>query len=182
MSRTKSVATIGPATCTAAMLRELAAAGMSIARLNGSHATLDWHRQAIELIRATLPEVPILLDIPGRKIRTTALAHEPEFAAGGRVVLTTDASHDGREKVPVSYSDLHRDLKAGDVIFADDGTLRFVVEGIEGRDVVCRAEVACTLRSRKGINVPMVRLGMSLVTDRDRQMITFARQIGRAHV
>lgn len=151
---------------------------MAVARMNGSHADLDWHRAAIALVRATLPGTPILLDIPGRKIRTTLLAHEPSFAAGDRLVLTTDTSFDGREKVPVNYAGLHRDVNAGDIIFADDGTLRFVVEAVAGADIVCRAEVAGTLRSRKGINVPFVRLAMALVTDRDRQMIAFARENG----
>jgi pyruvate kinase len=176
--KTKIVATIGPASGTADMLRQLQAAGMSVARLNGSHATLDWHRDAIRLIREAVPGVPILLDIPGRKVRTTRLAHEPQFGIGDRVTLTTDTAHDGTQKVPVSYGDLHRDLHAGDVIFADDGTLRFTVEAIVERDIVCRAEVAGTLRSRKGINVPMVRLQMALITDRDREMVAFAREHG----
>jgi pyruvate kinase len=151
---------------------------MSVVRLNGSHASLEWHREAIALVRHALPDTPILLDIPGRKIRTTQLAHEPQFGVGDRVVLTTDTAYDGRDKVPVSYSDLHRDMAAGDIIFADDGTLRFVVDAVEGRDIVCRARVGGTLRSRKGINVPLVRLRMPLVTDRDRQMIAFARDTG----
>lgn len=178
MTRTKIVATIGPASSDEATLRAFVSAGMSVARLNGSHANLDWHRDAIALLRRVVPDVPILLDIPGRKVRTTLLAHEPVFAVGDRIVLTTEPGHDGREKVPVSYADLHRDLKAGDVIFADDGTLRFTVEGVAGRDITCRAEVAGTLRSRKGINVPMVRLNMALVTDRDRQMVEFAKTHG----
>lgn len=178
MTRTKIVATIGPASCAAETVRAFHAAGMSVARLNGSHADLDWHRHAIGLLREIVPDVPILLDIPGRKIRTTQLAHEPQFALGDRIVLTTDTAHDGRDKVPVSYADLHRDLHDGDVIFADDGTLRFVVESIAGRDIVCRAQVAGTLRSRKGINVPMVQLGLALITDRDRQMVAFARDTG----
>lgn len=178
MSRTKIVATIGPVTCNPESLRALAAEGMSVARLNGSHATLDWHRSAIELIRSTLPHVPILLDIPGRKIRTVSLAHEPEFAVGENIVLTTDTSSSDREKVPVTYPNLHADLKPGDIVFADDGTLRFVVDAIEGKDIVCRAQVPGRLKSRKGINVPLVRLNMPLVTDRDREMIAFARETG----
>lgn len=60
MSRTKIVATIGPKTDNPAALRKLAAAGLDIARLNGSHADLDWHAHTIELIHEALPEVPIL--------------------------------------------------------------------------------------------------------------------------
>ncbi len=176
MSRTKIVATIGPATCDPASLRALAEAGMSVARLNGSHADLDWHANAIATTHATLPDMPILLDIPGRKIRTVQLAHEPRFTTGETVVLTTDLSHDGHEKVPVNYPHLHEDLSEGDVVLADDGTLRFTVASVSGQDIACRAEVDGILRSRKGINVPNVSLRTELVTDRDRKMIAFTRE------
>ncbi|UTW51629.1 pyruvate kinase [bacterium SCSIO 12827] len=175
MTPTKIVATIGPATATPEMLRRLSEFGMSIARLNGSHADLDWHRDAIKLIRDTLPQTPILLDIPGRKVRTIQLAHEPSFSAGDTLILTTDTVHDGTEKVPVNYANLHKDVEPGTTILADDGTLRFTVMEINGPDIVCRADVNGTLRSRKGINVPNVRLGTDLITQRDHDMVAFAR-------
>lgn len=178
MSRVRIVATIGPATNNAASLRALAEAGMSVARLNGSHGDLEWHRATIALLRKTLPQLPILLDIPGRKIRTVGLKHEPSFAAGDTIMLTTEPDHDGRKKVPVNYDRLHEDLKAGHTILADDGTLRFTVTAVRGRDILCRAETPGTLRSRKGINVPFVKLNTALVTERDHKMVGFAREMG----
>lgn len=176
MSNRKIVATIGPATDSVESITRLRAAGMSVARLNGSHADLDWHARAIRRIREAAPDVPILMDIPGRKVRTIQLAHEPTFALGEVLILTTDLAHDGREKVPVNYSALHEDLLPGHIILADDGQLRFTVVAIHGRDIHCRAEAAGTLRSAKGINVPMVTLRTALVTDRDRRMIAFLRE------
>jgi len=82
MSKTKIVATIGPESNNRETLLSLYDAGMNVARLNGSHADLDWHHNTILLIRETLPDVPILIDIPGRKIRTLQLAHEPKFSVG----------------------------------------------------------------------------------------------------
>ncbi|MDO8463845.1 MAG: pyruvate kinase [Gallionella sp.] len=174
MRHTRIVCTIGPASLQNSTLLALYDAGLSVARLNGSHADLDWHRAAIKKIHDILPEVPILLDIPGRKIRTIQLLHEPSFSVGDTLVLTTDLSHDGREKVPVNYSNLHDDLSVGDTILADDGTLRFTVTGIEGRDIYCRVETSGQLKSRKGINVPFVCLNTPQVTPRDEQMIAFA--------
>ncbi len=174
MPQTKIVVTIGPVTCNRESLFALDEAGMSVARLNGSHADLEWHSAAIQLIRSLLPNLPILLDIPGRKIRTVLLAHEPNFAAGDRIVLTTDLSFDGHTKVPVNYLSLHADVKPGDIIVADDGTLGFSVEAVEGSDIICRATRRGTLRSRKGINVPFVKLNTSLIGERDRQMIALA--------
>jgi len=175
VSRSGIVCTIGPATCTAEALAAMRTAGMTVARLNGSHSDLDWHASAIALLRRTVPDLPILLDIPGRKIRTGALAVEPAFAAGDRIILTTDTSHDGSREVPVNYANLHEDLSPGNVILADDGTLRFTVEEIRGRSIVCRADCAGRLKSRKGINVPFVKLRTAMVTDRDRKMVGFAK-------
>jgi pyruvate kinase len=175
MKRTKIVCTIGPRTDSEAGIGGLLEAGMDVARLNGSHNTLDWHAATIARIRKVAPQVPILLDIPGRKIRTTQLAHEPTFVIGGIIVLTTDISHDGRQKVPVNYPGLHKDVRADNVILADDGTLRFIVVKVEGQDIHCRAETAGQLKSCKGINVPFVKLQTAMVTERDRSMMAFAR-------
>ena len=68
MKKTKIVATIGPKTADPKKLREMFKAGMSVARLNGSHNSLDWHRNTILLLKKTLPDCPILLDIPGKKL------------------------------------------------------------------------------------------------------------------
>jgi len=178
MSSTKIVATIGPATATSAGISGLVEAGMNIARLNGSHADLNWHANTIALIRATVTNVPILLDIPGKKIRTAQLAHEPKFKTGDEIILTTDMDHDGSKKIPINHPNLHKSLTEGATIFADDGTLRFTVLGIVGADIFCRAENDGQLRSSKGINVPFIKLADELVTDRDRAMVAFARANG----
>ena len=120
MSRTRIVATIGPVTNNPEMIGALAEAGMNVARLNGSHSDLQWHRETIRLLRDTVPDVPILFDIPGRKIRTTQLVHEPEFDKGDVIVITSDSGYQGDDKVPVSYADLHADLKVGETVLADD--------------------------------------------------------------
>jgi pyruvate kinase len=178
LKHVKIVATIGPQTCSVPSVNSLVDAGMSVARLNGSHANLDWHAAAIELVRTEAPQIPILLDIPGRKIRTLQLEHEPTFAAGGSVILTTSREHSGREKVPVSYAHLHHYVRVGDTVLADDGTLWFTVTGIEGPDICCRAETAGTLKSRKGINVPSADFPVEPLTERDVEMLEFAKQQG----
>ena len=102
MREVKIVATIGPRTNKPEALKSLLKAGMDVARLNGSHADLKWHEEAINLIRSISPWVPILLDIPGRKIRTTQLMHEPTFSAGDMITLTTSDGYDGHDKVAVN--------------------------------------------------------------------------------
>jgi pyruvate kinase len=176
MKNTRIVATIGPMTNNKESLLALDKAGMNIARLNGSHNSLEWHEEVISLIHEVLPDTPILIDIPGRKIRTIQLAVEPTFLIGDTIILTTDTSFDGQEKVPVNYENLHNDLKAGQTVLADDGTLRFTIIKIEDKDIYLRAETPGCLKSKKGINVPFVTLNTQLVTERDKQMIVFAQR------
>lgn len=92
-TRSRIIATIGPQNANIDSIRELSAAGMSIARLNGSHNTLDWHSATIRTIQTALPELPVLLDIPGRKIRTALIDEPLAFDKNELITLTTDSSH-----------------------------------------------------------------------------------------
>ncbi|MBR71881.1 MAG: pyruvate kinase [Rhodospirillaceae bacterium] len=177
MSRTGIVCTIGPRSLDDSKLLSMWKKGMTVARLNGSHNNLDWHSNAVKIIRDTLPELPILLDIPGRKIRTTQLQHEPEFKIGEQIILTTDITYKGKSKVPVNYESLHEFLKPNHIILADDGTLRFTVNKVEGRDIYCEANTEGKLKSAKGINVPFVPLNIPEVTPKDELMVEFACNI-----
>lgn len=169
------MATIGPVSANREMLLALAGAGMTMARLNGSHNTSEWHRRTIRLIKETLPGVPILLDIPGRKIRTAPLTHEPAFRTGDVIILTTDRQHDGSIKIPVNFERFHEFMMPGLEIQADDGHLSFTVEKVCGRDVHIRAKVDGVLRSRKGVNVPQARFERPLITEHDHKMMAFAQ-------
>jgi len=173
-NKVKIIATIGPKTASESFLKKMHKAGISVARLNGSHNNLDWHRKTIKLIHKVLPNIPILLDIPGKKIRTAQLKHEPDFQISQEIILTSESGYDGLEKVSLTNKELHKYLSVGDIIFADDGTLKFIVSRIVGKDIICIAETNGTLKSSKGINVPHVNLGGKLVTKRDRSMIKFA--------
>ena len=154
MSQVKIIATIGPGTNTPAALKALLEAGANVARLNGSHADLEWHAATIKLLREVVPHMPILLDIPGRKIRTGALKHEPCFQAGDSLVLTTSADHNGHFKVPVSYPNLHEDLSPGDTILADDGQLRFTVEVGGGSGYRLQSRGGWNAAQQKGHQLP----------------------------
>ncbi len=171
---TKIVATIGPISANKDHIKKLYNAGMSVARLNGSHSNLEWHKNTIRLIRKTVPSIPILLDIPGKKIRTSQLKIEPEFNVNDQIILTTSIGFDGSEKVSINNPHLHKSLAKEDIILADDGTLKFVVNKIIGKDIYCIAKTKGKLKSAKGINVPHVNIKSKLITSRDKVMMKFA--------
>ena len=170
----KIIATIGPKTANSVILRKMYKAGMSVARLNGSHNTLKWHKKTIDLINTCLPKCPILLDIPGKKIRTSKLKHEPCFDVGDKLILSTEKGHDGNKKVSITNDKLHKYLKKGDIVFADDGTLNFTVIKIHNRDIYLISNSKGKLKSSKGINIPHINFGNGTITKRDKEMIKFA--------
>ena len=174
-NKVKIIVTIGPKTANKVFLKKLFREGMSIARLNGSHNNLNWHKNTIKLIQDVLPDIPILFDIPGKKIRTIQLTHEPSFKKGDEIILTTDQNFNGKVKVPVNNLNLHLSLSKNDIILADDGTLKFVVKEVRNKDIICRAESTGKLKSAKGINVPYVNIKGPLVTERDGKLIKFCK-------
>jgi pyruvate kinase len=178
MSRVKIVSTIGPATETEDVIRALVNAGTDVARLNGAHGDLGWHARTIARLRSAAPQVPILLDIPGTKIRTSQLNHEPRVTRGDRIILTSDPIHDGRVKVPISDGRLVNLVAPGGTILADDGHLRFTVQEVIGGDIACRAETDGTLGSRKGLHVLGVSTQSAILTDADRSLLAFAKDQG----
>ena len=178
MKFTKIVATIGPPTSSHKRINSLYKAGMDIARLNGSHNSLEWHEKTIKTIRKQIPMVPILLDIPGKKIRTENLQIEPSFNANDIIVLTCDESYQGNNKIPLTNKKLHLFVKKGVKILADDGTLSFIVQKVIKKDIYCLCLNKGKLRSKKGINVPNIFLKQELLTNRDKKFLDFAKRVG----
>ncbi|MGB3097461.1 MAG: pyruvate kinase [Candidatus Deferrimicrobiaceae bacterium] len=182
-SKTKIVATIGPASDSPEMLARLIRAGMTVARLNFSHGEFRDHAERIRRIRAaeqaTGRRVAILADLPGPKMRIGKIEPEPvELRAGDRFTLTTEEIAGDRDRVSVSFERLPQVVSPGDRLFLNDGLVLLAVEGVSGTDVLCTVVVGGELRSRKGLNLPGVDLGISAFTDHDRACLRFALEHG----
>ncbi len=176
--RTKIVCTIGPASASSEMLSAMIQAGMNVARLNFSHGTYEEHAEMIRKIReaadAVGQPVAILQDLQGPKIRAGILPKEGvELKAGSRVTFTTgEAAIDGM-RLPVTYENLHQDVKAGERILLDDGLLSAKVVEVKGRDVVCEVIDGGVLTSHKGVNFPDSKLSISPITEKDKEDLVF---------
>lgn len=178
MNKTKIVCTIGPITSDEESLKKLISSGMTMARLNGSHNTEDWHRSTIRMIRNVDPYLPILFDLPGRKIRTSLVDHDHSFAPNEQVIFTTQQDYSGKEKVVVNYDNLHSLLQPTDTILADDGTLKFEVIQITDQDIICQAKTAGKIKPSKGINVPYIKMDSPLVSQKDIDLINLCIEEG----
>ena len=182
-NKTKIVCTIGPASDSLEILEKMILAGMNVARLNFSHGDFSSHKAVIEKIReaerTTGRHVAIMADLPGPKMRIGELTEEPiELKAGDRFTLTSDDIIGNAERVSMSFSRLPKVVKPGDILFLNDGIIQLEVRQVAGNDVVCICKVGGELRSRKGLNLPGIDLGISAFTDHDHKYLEFALENG----
>src|SRR6266567_8104653 len=181
--KTKIVATIGPASESPEMLVRLVRAGMNVARLNFSYGYFSHHAELIHRIRdaarTTARRVAIMADLPGPKMRLGKI--EPgavQLMPGDRFTLTNRDIVGNAERVSMSFEPLPRVVKPGNRIFLNDGLVQLVVERVAGNDVECNVAVGGELRSRKGLNLPGIELGISAFTEKDRAALEFALGVG----
>ena len=177
--KTKIVATIGPACDAPAVLEQMIRAGMSVARLNFSHGTLDEHAARIERLRAAAKavgrEIALMADLSGPKMRIGQLAEEPiQIAPGGTFTLTTEDLVGDAGRASMTFVRLPQVVKPGDRLYLNDGIIQLTVERVAGPEVHCRVLTGGELRSRKGLNLPGIDLGISAFTERDRECLRFA--------
>jgi pyruvate kinase len=181
--KTKIVATIGPASESEAVMAQMIAAGMNIARLNFSHGDFAGHKRVIERLRAAARKVEarvaILADMPGPKIRIGQFAQEPiHLKFGDLFSLTTEPVVGDQDQVSVSLENLPNSVHPRDIIFLNDGLIQLEVVEVRGPAVRCRVLVGGELRSRKGLNLPGIDLGISAFTDHDHKVLKFAAENG----
>lgn len=181
--KTKLVCTIGPASSSLAMLERLMLAGMNVARLNFSHGDFQAHGEVISNIRLaaekTERQIAIMADLPGPKIRIGTLREEPvELTIGASFTLTTEEIEGTSERVSMTLKQLPRVVQPGNILFLNDGNIQLRVHSIQGEEVLCEVLVGGNLRSKKGLNLPGIDLGMSAFTEHDRACMQFALEHG----
>lgn len=181
--KTKIVATIGPASESPEMLEKLIRAGMNVARLNFSHGDFTKHGEVVRNIREAAKRagkrVSIMADLPGPKMRVGKIDPEPiQLAPGDSFTLTTEDIVGTADRVSMSFEPLPRVVKPGNRLFLNDGLVQLVVQNVEGNNVHCKVAVGGELRTRKGLNLPGIELGISAFTDHDRACLEFALGAG----
>lgn len=183
MRKTKIVCTIGPASEEVSVLRQLIQQGMNVARLNFSHGSHEEHGNRIRNIRQAAEEegkvVAILLDTKGPEIRTKDLMHpEVELKAGETFILTTEDILGDEKKVAVTYADLPKDVHPGTTILIDDGLIGLEVEEVTDTEVICNITNGGTLKNKKGVNIPGMKINLPGITEKDAADIRFGIEQG----
>ena len=173
IKRTKIVATVGPACDTYDKLLDLVKAGVNVFRLNFSHGSHEGKAQVIELIRrinASEPyNIAILADLQGPKLRVGEIENDVMEVVPGDILTFTNIKCIGnKERIYVSYPNLHSDVKIGNLIMIDDGKLEVrVTEICDNNDVKVVVIMGGSLSSKKGINLPDTKISLPALTEKD---------------
>jgi len=178
MRKTKIVATIGPASESEEMLIKLIDAGMNVVRMNFSHGSHEEHLVKINRIKKINKErktdVAIMLDTKGPEIRLGDFRDgEVELVEGEYITLTTDVCEGTKDLVHVTYENIVNDVKQGEHILLNDGAVDLVVERIIKNDIICKILNSAKIKSRRGVNLPGVKLSLPAITKQDKADIKF---------
>jgi pyruvate kinase len=171
--RTKIVATVGPACDTYDKLLELVKCGVNVFRLNFSHGDHADKARIIEFIRQmnkTEPyNISILGDLQGPKLRVGEMENGGIDTVPGDILTFTNEKLVGtKDRIYVSYPNLHKDVKVGNKILIDDGKLEVLVQKIlKNNDVQVEVLLGGKLSSKKGINLPDTKISLPALTEKD---------------
>lgn len=183
MNNTKIVATIGPSSYDKAVLREMFAAGLNVARINFSHSNHQEAKQIFDWVQELNQEedrnVAVLGDLQGPKLRLGNVEENQKIKKGQEITITTDECIGNSSRVYITYPDFPKDVKVGDRIMLDDGKLILRAESTNERNEVKAMVVqGGELKSKKGVNLPNTKISLPCLTPKDLADLDFSLKIG----
>lgn len=183
MRRTKIICTLGPASNSEKVMKELLKSGMNVARLNFSHGDHEYHKSTIKTFKKVRDELKlsaaIMLDTKGPEIRLKNFEQGSVTLKKGNEFTLTTKEVDGNESiVSVTYEDLPDQIKEGSRILIDDGRIALRVKSCTQTDVICNVEIGGEISNHKGINIPNVHLDMAYLSPADENDLKFGIKQG----
>ena len=182
--RAKIVATLGPASNTEPVFRDLVRAGVDVVRLNFSHGTHEEKLALIKMIRKVSREerkpLCILGDLQGPKIRTSKLKDHQSvlLKAGGRLTITPRDVPGTASLVGTTFKTLAENVEQGSRILLSDGLIELRVHEVLDEDIVCEIINGGMLGENKGINLPGIPVRVPSLTEKDSADLEFALKNG----
>ncbi len=177
MKRTKIVATIGPASQTEKILKDLILAGVNVVRLNFSHGNFEQKKEVISLVRKVAKnlkkQIAILADLPGPKLRLGEIEGTFQIDKGDQLTFGMT----GEVDLPIQY-DFTKEVKPGQRMFLNDGLIELEIISTRSGIVTAKAKNSGWVTSRKGINLPETILPGAAFTKEDREAAIFAIEQG----
>ena len=179
----KIIATLGPASSSEAVIRDLFVAGADVFRLNFSHGTLEEHRGRLDIIRRlerqTGRPVAALLDLQGPKLRVGRFKRGGvNLREGSTFRLDLDDILGDEQRAPLPHREVFAALRPGVELLLDDGRIRLMVKTSGANFAETLVKVGGFLSDNKGVNVPDVVLPLSPFTDKDERDLRAGLELG----
>ncbi|MDD3241738.1 MAG: pyruvate kinase [Bacilli bacterium] len=179
MKKTKIICSIGPATSSFEVFSKLIEAGMNVARINFSHATMEERATVEGLVERANKElgsyIATLYDTKGPDFRTGNMENDSiELVNGKTIRIVKEDVLGTEERFTVNYKQTIDCMSVGNTVLLEDGLMKLEIISKEEDGVTCMIIAGGTLGSRKGINVPGIDLNIPFLSDIDREDITYA--------
>ncbi len=182
LSKTKIIATIGPACQSKDILRKMFYEGIDACRLNFSHGTHEDHLKVInnvhELNKELGTHVAVITDLQGPKLRIGEVKNnEIELKEGSTVTFVTNECTGDENWLYMSFKEFPADVKTGDAVLIDDGKIKLEVVETNRKDrVKAKVIYGGKLSSHKGVNLPDTRISIPSLTEKDLADVNFILQ------
>ncbi|PYB68239.1 pyruvate kinase [Thermoplasma sp. Kam2015] len=160
--KTKIVATIGPASRSADILKGMMENGLSLIRINSAHADIKDVGEITKLVRSLDRNVGVMIDLKGPELRTG------EFNGGMLRIVSGTNYVMGKDLVLNNMNALSA-VQVGDKILMSDGEVSFEV--VKTDPFTIEALNDGVLRDRSRVNIPGRFIELGTITDRDRSFI-----------
>ena len=179
MKKTKIICSIGPMSVNPDVMEKMVYAGMNVARINFSHATIEERNRVIESVEEvrnrTGRNIAILWDTRGPEFRSGKLENGPiELVSGRTIRIVKDDILGTKEKISVNHPEALNSLSVGDIIFLENAKMKLSVISTESDGVTCAIIDGGTLGECKSISVPGIKLDIPYVSELDREDIKYA--------
>jgi len=178
LPKTKIIGTIGPASWDQAILEQMVQCGMSVARINASFADEDEIKRVFYQIRDLSPDVSVMIDTKGHKIRLSDITEEIILQNGQQFSLFTSPVENGVFLVTENTEALSGQIPKGANVLIDDGALRLRVLDVRSGELVCTVEQGGRLGTRKSVLFPGVSIDFGTLSKKDYEDILLARELG----
>lgn len=179
MKKTKIICSIGPSSNQPDVMEQMVLAGMNVARINFTHATIEERDQAIASVREvrkrTGKNVAILWDTKGPEFRSGILENDSiELVPGNTIRLVKENVLGNQERFTVNHPEALDSLSVGDVILLENAKMKLEVISVEEDGVTCKIVNGGVLGNRKSMSVPGIKLNIPYVSDLDRADLEYA--------
>jgi len=177
-NQTKIICTIGPVSNDIGVMRKLIVAGMDVMRMNFSHENQEKHLIRLNTLRTLNKELKTnvagLLDTKGPEIRTHSFKDgKVTIMKDTEVTIHMEEIVGDSTNFSISYPYLYEDIKVNEKVLVDDGYLSLTVLRIDTKNklLITKADNTHTIKNRRGINVPGVKLQLDFISEKDKSDI-----------